>query len=818
MRLIATCVLLTVACLLLVLTVIVGCSTSPHQVVSQSASAPAAGSSVRPMDKTRADGTLTANVLNQIVGGAAAYDPTTNILISGNSNNRGVTSGQTLGTGRSYGLPPMIEEQRRMSEGMGGAVPPRAAASDLIVSGQLAQQAPPQGQQIAPPRIITPLQDEELWIISKPASQQPQNVLAAPDDRDPGSGALLARVADKPEQIPVPLKHTDVKASIDGYIATVDVTQQYHNPFNEKIEAVYVFPLPQNAAVNEFVMTIGDRKIRGIIREREEAQQIYDAAKAQGYTASLLTQERPNVFTQSVANIEPGKEIDIDVKYFHTLTYVDGWYEWDFPMVVGPRFNPPYSTSGIGAVQVGGTGISGQKTEIQYLRPDQRSGHDISLAVQIDAGVKIEQIESVNHKIIKTVDDQMPPNAHGTASGRATVVLNPADSIPNKDFVLRYKVAGHTLKSGLVIQRDPSGNGGYFTLMLVPPASMQNLPRQPLEMVFTLDVSGSMTGQPIEQSRRAIQYALAHMNPQDTFQIVRFANDSETMTPNPVPATPQNIRRAQQFIQTMSAGGGTMMMEGIKKSLAFERDPQRLRFVAFLTDGFIGNETEILGAVHDNLKDSRIFSFGVGSAPNRYLLDHMARMGAGAAAYLSLNDNPDEVMAAYFERISHPAMTDVKIDFGLMQASDVFPSKIPDVFVGRPVILTGRFKGNGETTIHLKGRVAGEDRDIAIPVRFDQSASTHSGIAAVWARMKIADLADQSTYDMSQDFETPIKQVALDYSLMSQYTSFVAVDSSHKTEGDHGTTLAVPLPVPDGVRYDTTVQQRQGAPVVAGHE
>ncbi|HEV8291727.1 MAG TPA: VIT domain-containing protein, partial [Tepidisphaeraceae bacterium] len=213
-------------------------------------------------------------------------------------------------------------------------------------------------------RVIESQPAEELWIIGRADKQQPQ----PGEQMIPGSGVLAAQLESK--LVPVPLKHTDVKASIAGYIATVDVTQEYQNPYNGKIEAVYVFPLPDNAAVSEFVMTIGQRRIRGIIREREEAERIYKEARSQGYVATLLTQERPNIFTQKVANIEPGKKIDVNLRYFHTLSYNDGAYEFVFPMVVGPRFNPAGSTQGVGAVSRDDRGTSGQATEIQYLRPN----------------------------------------------------------------------------------------------------------------------------------------------------------------------------------------------------------------------------------------------------------------------------------------------------------------------------------------------------------------------------------------------------------------------------------------------------------------
>jgi Ca-activated chloride channel family protein len=235
-----------------------------------------------------------------------------------------------------------------------------------------------------------PSSSEELWILARGG-----DATLTPSEEAPGSGALMAKIEEK--EVPMPLKHTDVRASVSGYIGAVEVTQQFLNPDPSKIEAVYVFPLPHNAAVNEFIMTIGERRIRGIIRERQEAEQLYQEAKRQGYVASLLTEERPNVFTQSVANIEPGKEIDVNIKYFHTLEYADGWYEFVFPMTVGPRFNPPGLTNGIGAAARGQTGVSGQSTEAHYLRPGERTGHDISLKVEVDAGRPIEEFECETH-------------------------------------------------------------------------------------------------------------------------------------------------------------------------------------------------------------------------------------------------------------------------------------------------------------------------------------------------------------------------------------------------------------------------------------
>lgn len=612
----------------------------------------------------------------------------------------------------------------------------------------------------------------------------------------PGCGELIIQDHNGRKNVPIPLDHTEVTAQIQGYVASVHVEQRYRNPYGEKIEAVYVFPLPQDAAVNEFVMTIGDRHIRGIIRERAEAERIYHEARAQGYVASLLTQERPNIFTQSVANIEPNKKIDINITYFNTMSYVDGSYEFVFPMVVGPRFNLPGSTEGVGAVGRGRQGISGQKTEVQYLRPDERSGSDIGLSVDLNAGVPIEQLDSRNHKI--TVKQESPSHA--------IVSLDPADSIPNKDFVLRYKVAGAKVKSGMFVQRDD--HGGYFTLMLFPPATLAQLPRQPMEMVFTIDVSGSQSGAPLAQEKAATKYCLTHMNPSDTFQVVRFGDTAKTLFATPMPANEKNVQEALSYVDGLDATEGTMLVEGVHASLLFPHDESRLRFVAFMTDGFIGNEGEALREIHNCLGPARIFSFGVGSSTNRYLLDHMAKMGNGAAAYLGLNDDANQVMGDYFQRISHPAMTDISLDLGTMNASEVFPQRICDLFVGRPVVISGRFSGNVPKQVVVHGRVGGRTLECVVPVSAEnvESGPSHA-LASVWARAKLAELGDRAVWEQNTELPAQMKQVALAYGLVSDYTSFVAVDSLTKTSGDHGITIAVPVPVPDGVRYETTVQE-----------
>jgi Ca-activated chloride channel family protein len=627
---------------------------------------------------------------------------------------------------------------------------------------------------------------EELWVVARARS------ISAVHDQDiPEQGSLIAE--DNGKHVPLPLKHTDVQATIEGYIATVTVLQQYQNPFDHKIEAVYVFPLPENAAVNEFLMIIGERRIRGIIRERAEAEKIYHEAKAQGYVASLLTEERPNVFTQSVANIEPGKQIDVRIHYFHTLIFDDGWHEFVFPMVVGPRFNPAGSTTGVGAAPREQAGVTGQKTEIQSLAPNERSGHDISLGIQLHAATSVEEVACRSHRV--TILRHSPTHA--------SITLSQDDAIPNKDFVLRFRVGGERVKAGMVTA--DTERGGFFSLMLYPPLELRRTERQPLEIVFVLDCSGSMDGIPIQQAKAAVRRGLHLLRQDDSFQLINFSMSAAQLGRIPLDATPANIQRGLRYLDRLDAEGGTMMIEGIKAALDFPHHPGKLRFVCFLTDGYIGNEADILRAITERVGPSRIFSFGVGSSPNHYLLDGMARLGRGAVAYLSDKDDAGQVMGAFFQRIQCPGLTDVAFDWHGADISEVFPSRIPDLFVGRAVVVNGRFQGHAPQQIEVLGQVAG--RSVRIPVRVATAESSATSIASVWARSKIATLIDSSLEGGAASPFEAVRQVALDFNLMSAYTAFVAVDSTATTAGTGAATVPVAVPVPVGVQYEKTVEK-----------
>jgi Ca-activated chloride channel family protein len=465
-------------------------------------------------------------------------------------------------------------------------------------------------------------------------------------------------------------------------------------------------------------------------------------------------------------------------------------------MVVGPRYNPPGSTDGVGAVPWGGH--SSQKTQVEYLRPDQISPHDLSLQVDIEAGLKIEEFVSPTHSTLAT----------RVSDTRLRVELSPKDRIPNRDFVLRYRVGGKEPQASIATTRDEQG--GYFSLLLHPPKSLQDVPATPREMIFVIDCSGSMKGEPLAKAKRVLQRCLKRLGARDSFHVIRFSDSASALGRWPVEATDENVRRALRHVEDLHSEGGTNMTEGVRTALDFPVDPHRFRIVAFLTDGYIGNEKDVIAEVKKRLGHARLFSFGVGTSVNRYLLEEMAKVGRGAAAYLAPDESDTSRVDQFFDRVMHPAMTDIRIDWGQMGEADVYPDPIPDLFVGRPVVLTGRFSGRGRNAcVRITGRVGGRLYELALRLNLDEPHSEHRALASLWARAKIADLHTQmAASNDPEEHRGQIRDVALRFGLVSDFTSFVAVDSWAPTKGDHGVTVPVPVPVPKGVRYDTSVERK----------
>ncbi len=502
-------------------------------------------------------------------------------------------------------------------------------------------------------------------------------VVTTSSDDTPGSLQYIDKDG-KPAECP--LKHTEVKAEVSGFLSRVTVTQDFENTVANKIEAVYKFPLPQAAAVDDLTMLIGDRTVKGKIMRREEAQDAYDAAKQVGKVASLLNQERPNIFTQQVANIMPGQRIRIVISYVETLKYEDGAYEWSFPMVVAPRYIPaadPQQEAPAAAAE--NQEADASRITPTYAPQGMRAGHDISLEINLDAGVPIVGVNSESHETdVQQINER-----------RAVVRLKDRATIPNKDFLLKYRVAGDTINDAVLTHR--SERGGFFTLILQPPQRVAAEDVMPKEMVFVLDTSGSMEGFPIEKAKETMDLALNNLYPHDTFNLITFSGDTDILFSEPVLATPANVRKVKKFLARQKGMGGTEMMKAIKAALKPSESQQHLRIVCFMTDGQVGNDQEILAEVQ-KYSNARVFVMGFGSAPNRYLLDKMAEYGRGEVDYVSEAGDASAVARRFNDRLRNPLLTDISIDWSNLPITDVYPKRIPDLFGVKPLILSGRYQ------------------------------------------------------------------------------------------------------------------------------
>ena len=607
-----------------------------------------------------------------------------------------------------------------------------------------------------------------------------------------------------------PLKHTDVKAEISGFLSRVVVTQEFENPFKDKIEAVYTFPLPQNAAVDDMTMRVGDRTVRGRIKRRDEARAVYEAARASGHVASLLDQERPNIFTQSVANILPGEQVKITISYVETLKYEDGSYQFVFPMVVGPRYIPGSPTGKQGG---GWSPDTDRVPDASRITPPvapegKRAGHDISIEVALDAGVAIDNFQSIAHD----VDVERPTNHSAVAR------LKNRTEIPNKDFILKYDVAGRRIEDAVLTHRGDEG--GFFTMILQPPERVTAEDVTPKELVFVLDTSGSMSGFPIEKAKETMKLALDALYPQDTFNLITFAGDTSILFPEPVPATKENLRRAQEFLASRSGGGGTEMMKAIRAALDPSDRQGHIRIVCFMTDGYVGNDMEIISEVQRH-PNARVFSFGVGSSVNRFLLDKMAEEGRGEVEYVALTDDGSAAARRFHERVRNPLLTDISIDWGGLDIADVYPKRVPDLFGAKPVIVCGRYKSDGRGVIRLQGKMAGRPFAREIEVDLPKNEPRRDVLATLWARARVDDLMSQDYAGIQNgaardDVRESITQLGLEFRLLTQFTSFVAVEEMTVTDGGQPRRVEVPVEMPEGVDRRGVFGDKEEANKLAG--
>ncbi len=588
-----------------------------------------------------------------------------------------------------------------------------------------------------------------------------------------------------------PLKHTSLETSIAGYIATSRVTQAYTNPFEHAIEAIYVFPLPEDAAINAYRMKIGERTIVGMIMRREEAKATYEKARSMGFTASLLEQERPNIFTQSVANIAPKMDVEIEIQYFGRLKQERGNYEYHFPMVVGPRYSAHAEDS--------------ERIATQVIPEGMRNGHDISLKIDLDAGFPLENVEIPTHAVRKTE----------LGSGKMRIELEASETIPNRDFVLRYSLLGAKLQTGIVSYAGEHAEGesdGFVSMMFAPPLEPDLVDISPREITFLIDTSGSMSGTPIELCKQIVFKALDQLRPQDAFNIFFFAGGNGQLWELPRSNTPENVAEAKAYLNALEAGGGTEMLAGLRRLFKSEGTLNRLRMVAFLTDGYIGSESEILAEVKKHADGFRFFAYGIGSSVNRYLLEGIGKHGRGHTSTVLPREygNTDKAVNEFFSHIDAPILTDIRIDWGELPVSDQYPAQPRDLFAGHPISVIARYQAGAPLSgkVKIRARRGGLPIEYELPVTLSApGTSDHQGLEALWARQKIAELMDQRLGTSGQEykhFSEEIIETALRFQLVSEGTSFIAVDDYQRVGDGNPEKVVVPVEQPEDVSREFT--------------
>ncbi|TSC27561.1 VIT domain-containing protein [Corallococcus sp. Z5C101001] len=607
------------------------------------------------------------------------------------------------------------------------------------------------------------------------------------------------------------LKRTEVDAEVSGFLASVTVTQVFENPYTSPLEALYVFPLPELAAVDGMELHIGERIIQGVIQTREQARDTYERAKAEGKTAALLDQERPNVFTQSVANILPGETIRVRIHYVERLTYDAGTYRFSFPMVVGPRFigGAPLPTRQGEGVEPDTTTVPDASRITPPVLSDVRSGHDIQLTVRLDAGLPVHSLRSTTHRVDVTRE----------GPSRARVSLGRDDRIPNKDFTLEYVVADALIRPAVLMHRDPGADHGYFLVMLNPQLAPTQKEIVPRELYMVLDTSCSQSGLAIEKSKAITREVLNHLMPEDTFQVLNFDTQVTKFAPTAVPATPENIQNALPYVANFWGGGGTDVRIAAQEAMVPPNDPARLRMVLFMTDGLIGGDESVLSTLQSHLREeTRIFSAGVGSSVNRYLITKMGEVGRGASTLVNLNRPEEDVAREFEQRMRGPVLTSLAVDTDGLPVSDVYPKSVPDLFSGQPLFLVGKFTGTGDGLLRISGRVRGEVRHFDVPMHFPEVAPEHDALKSLWARQRIEALTVEGYRGETPEVVQGITQTALQYHLMSRYTSFVAVEQVARTDANGETVRErVPVQLPDGMVAGTLSREEipPGDPIIS---
>ncbi len=611
--------------------------------------------------------------------------------------------------------------------------------------------------------------------------------LATADQRDSSLSPYFFVEGAKPGIEALPLESTKADVHITGVIADVVVRQTYRNDGDRTISARYVFPASTRAAVYGMKMKIGTRVIDAKIKEREAARKEYEEAKSAGKTASLLEQDRPNVFSMNVANILPKDRIEVELRYTELLVPTDGVYELVYPTVVGPRYASETLVK---------QAVDNQFVKTGYQHAGDAPTYAFDINVSVAAGMKIQQLDSPSHGIT---------TAFAANNTSATVSLDHGAATGNKDFVLRYRLAGDDISQGLVL--FPGAKESFFLMMVQPPRrpALEQIP--PREYVFIIDVSGSMTGFPLDVTKKLMRDLLGKLRPTDRFNVLLFAGGSSLLSETSVDADKAKIDDAIAFIDRETGGGGTELLPALQRAMKLPPVAKGVsRSFVVVTDGYIAEETAMFEQVRKHLGEANVFAFGIGSSVNRFLIDGIAKAGQGEPFVVLDQTKATEAATKFRAYVEQPVLTQVKVQFDGLSTYDVQPQVLPDVFANRPVVVFGKYKGTPSGKITLTG-VSGRGRFVST---LDASTVTpdakNAALSYLWARAKISELSDFYQGDANKQ---AVVELGLKYNLLTKFTSFIAVQQLVRADGG-STDVDQPLPMPAGVS-DNAVGMEVGA-------
>lgn len=577
----------------------------------------------------------------------------------------------------------------------------------------------------------------------------------------------------------LPLKDTRVDMAISGVIADVAVTQVYKNEGSRPINARYVFPASTRAAVYGMRMIMGDQVIVARVKEREQAKQEFEKAKQEGKSASLLQQDRPNVFSMSVANILPGDEIQIELRYTELLVPTDGIYEVVYPTVVGPRYSSrPESAAHDEDLWV----------KSPYQHQDEAPRSQFHLAASISAAVPLQDVACPTHSA----------SVHWKNPMLAQLTLNDSEAQGgNRDFILRYRLTGSQIASGLMLYRGEGEN--FFLLMAQPPARVNEEDIPVREYVFVVDVSGSMHGFPLNMSKNLLRDLIGHLRPSDLFNVVLFSGFSNRLSPTSLPATDANISRGISLIDSQSGAGGTELLTALQEAMSIPRQPGVSRSVILVTDGYIEAERNVFDYIRQNLDSSNVFSFGIGSSVNRYLIEGVAKAGQGEPFIVTEPAQAESVAARFREYVQSPVLTDIKVTWKGFDAYDVQPEKLPDLFAQRPIVLFGKWRGPLSGGFSISGKTGRGNYSAYLDVARVAPEDANRALRYLWARTRIAELSDFGSADPLPESVRQITSLGLTYNLLTRYTSFIAVREEVRNNQEPARDVHQPSPMPKGV-------------------